>query len=131
MRQGGHPLVLCFTKANRFIVLNAALPQRVAEYSKQFAGMAISSVIVLFSWYHHGNLAEAIRNITAIQTPVGLLHFTRMVQGGTNSVQAIQRINSNSQHDNIPNCYRVFLYDVSIQVSTTRYWDVQVYPGIR
>jgi hypothetical protein len=69
--------------------------------------------------------------MTAIQTPLGLLRFTRIVQGGTNSVQAFQRINSKIQHDNIPNRCRVFLDDVGINGPTTRYGDAKVYPGIR
>jgi hypothetical protein len=69
--------------------------------------------------------------MTAIQTPLGLLSFTRMVEGGTNSFEPFQSNNSNVRHDNIPNRCMVFLDDVGIKGPTTRYGDVEVYPGIR
>jgi hypothetical protein len=87
-KQGGHRLVASVRKVNSFKVLDAALLPQVNEFSEEFAGMAISSIIDLFSGYDQVNLAEERRDMTAIQTPLGLLRCTRMVQGGTNSVQA-------------------------------------------
>src|SRR5258708_20013948 len=93
--------------------------------------MTIASIIDLFSGYYQVDLAEESRDMTAIQTPLGLLRFTRMVMGGTNSVQAFQRINSKVQHDNIPARCRVFLDDVAIKGPTTRYGNAEMYLGIR
>jgi hypothetical protein len=78
-KQGDHRLVESFRQPHSFTVLDAALPPRVNEFSEEFAGMAISSVIYLFSGYDQVNLAEDIWDMTAIQTPLGLLNFTSMV----------------------------------------------------
>lgn len=130
-KAAGHRLVNSFTKGNGYTILDAALPPRVDEFSEEFAGMAIASIVDLLSGYDQVELAEESRDMTAFQTPLGLMRMTRLVQGGTNSVQAFQRINSKTQHDNIPHRCRVFLDDVGIKGPISRYNDEEAYPGIR
>jgi hypothetical protein len=85
-KQADHCMVAAFTMANTYTTLEAALPPWVDEFTEEFAGMAILSILDLFSGYDQMILAEQSRDMTAIQMPLGLLRVTRMVQVGTNTV---------------------------------------------
>jgi hypothetical protein len=130
-KQWGHRIVASFAEANSYKVLEVALPPRVVEFSEEFARMAIASIIDLFSEYDQVELTEKSRDMIASQIPLGLLCFTGIVQGGTNSIQAFQQINTKIQDDNILECCRVFLDNVGGKGPTTRYDNIETYPGIR
>lgn len=113
------------------MILDSALRPRVDKFRKEFAGMAIASIIDLLLGYEQMELAEERGDMIAFQTPLGLMHITRLVQGDTNSIQHFQRINSEVQHDNILHDCRMFLIDVGIKQSTSRDNEEEPYPGIR
>lgn len=66
----------------------------------------------------------------AFQTQLGRVPVARLAQGGTNSVQAFQWINSKAQHNNIPHHCRIFLNDIGVKGPRTRYNAEESYPGI-
>ncbi|KAJ5542891.1 Retrovirus-related Pol polyprotein [Penicillium sp. DV-2018c] len=57
----------------------------VDDFAEEFAGMAMSSLVDLFSGYDQITLHYQDRDVTAIQAPIGLLRQTTILQGGSMS----------------------------------------------
>ena len=49
------------------------MPPDADEFMEEFSGMAVASLINLFSGYNQITLDEKDRDMTAIHTPLGLL----------------------------------------------------------
>jgi hypothetical protein len=62
------------------------MPPNVDEFSKEFARCVVASLLDIFLGYNQALLALKSRDLTAFQTPIGLLRLTRLPQGGTNLV---------------------------------------------
>ena len=58
------------------------MPPSVDEFSEDFAGYLITSVIDYYSGYNQIPLDERSRDITAFMTDVGLVRPTRLPQDG-------------------------------------------------
>jgi len=77
---------------NAVTIKDASLPPLVGEYSEDFAGFPVLSLLDLFSGYDQMALAEICRDLTAFQTPLGLLRMTTLPQGYTNGAQVFDRV---------------------------------------
>ena len=55
------------------------MPPDADEFVEEFSRMAVASLINLFSGYDQITLDERDRDITAIYTPLGLLHQTTLL----------------------------------------------------
>ena len=64
------------TKQDSETIQDAGLPPNVEEFSQQFAGQAISSLMDFFAGYEQVPLAIESHDITAIETVQGLMRFT-------------------------------------------------------
>ena len=65
---GEYRLISSVTKQNSETIRDAGLPPNVEEFSEQFAGQAISSLMDFFAGYEQVPLAIECRDITAIET---------------------------------------------------------------
>ena len=97
------------------------MPPDANEFMKEFSGMAVASLIDLFSGYNQITLDERDRDITAIYTSLRLLYQTTLLQGASNSVAQFVRIISKILEPISPNTARVFLDDIRVKGPKTKY----------
>ena len=106
------------------------MPPDANEFVEEFSGMAVASLIDLFSGYDQITLDERDRDITVIHTPLGLLHQTTLLQGASNSVAQFIRIISKILEPISPNTARVFLDNIGVKGPKTKYDGTEVSPSL-
>ena len=116
---------------NKVTIRDANLPPSVDEFSEDFAGCHIASLIDLFSGYDQMELDVHSRDMTAFMTPIGLLRMTSIPMGATNSVAQFVRVVTKILQDHIPNRAKPFLDDIGVKGPKTDYGGEEVAPGIR
>lgn len=117
-------------EVNQITLKDANLPPQVDEFSEEFAGCAIASLIDLFSGYDQAPLAIQSRDLTDFQTPLGLMRMTTLPQGATNSVAQFVRIITKILADHIPQNALPFIDDVGVKGPKTTYDNQLVESGI-
>lgn len=131
-KDGNYRLINAAIPMNRVTIRDANLPPSSDEYSEDFAGCHIVSLIDWFSGYDQVELAEHCRDMTAFQTPIGLLRQTTLPQGATNSVAQFVRIADKIvEAQRIKGKARAFVDDIGAPGPKTDYNGEEVAPGIR
>jgi len=74
----GYRLINVAKRLKTVTIKDASLPPSAEEYSEDFAGFPVLSLLELFSGYDQMALAEICRDLTAFQTPLGLLRITTL-----------------------------------------------------
>ena len=128
---GTYRLINAAMKLNSVTLRDANLPPSVDEFSEEFAGCAVASLIDFFSGYDQLVLAPECRDMTAFMTPLGLLRMTTPPQGATNSVAQFVRVVMRILDDLFPNIAMPFLDDIGVKGPYTTYDDEETLPGIR
>jgi len=128
---GTYRLINAAMKLNSVSLRDANLPPSVDEFSEEFAGCAIASLIDFFSGYDQLVLAPECRDMTAFMTPLGLLRMTTPPQGATNSVAQFVRVVMRILDDLFPTVAMPFLDDIGVKGPYTTYDDEETLPGIR
>ena len=72
---------------NVVTIKDASLPSTVDEFSEEFAGYPLISLLDLFSGYNQYSLDPESRDMTAFMTLFGLMRMATLLQGYTNGVQ--------------------------------------------
>ena len=85
-KNGKYRLVNAAMWVNKVTIRDANLPPTADEFAEDFAGMAVVSLVDLFSGYDQFELHAKSRDLTAFMSPLGLLRQTTLPQGATNSV---------------------------------------------
>lgn len=117
-------------RMNSHTYRDASLAPTADEFSERFAGCQILSLLDYFSGYDQYPLHENSRDITAFQTPLGLLRQCTLVQGATNSVAAFQRANMKILADHWPDTLP-FMDDITCGGPRSDYGNEEALPGIR
>lgn len=130
-KNGKGRLIIDGQTFNKVTIRDAALPPMVDEFAEAFAGYPITSAIDLFAGYDQMPLAEVSRDLTAIQTPLGLMRSTRIPMGATNSVAQFQRVMCKILHSHIPHHAAAFLDDIGVKGPKTRYNNEEIRPNVR
>ena len=73
-------------KMNLVTLRDANLPLIVDEFSEEFIGCQCALLIDFFSRYNQLTLDEKSRDMTAFDSPLGLLQMTIPLQGAMNSM---------------------------------------------
>ena len=128
---GAYRLINAAMKLNSVTLRDANLPPSVDEFSEEFAGCAIASLIDFFSGYDQLVLALECRDMTAFMTPLGLLRMTTPPQGATNSVAQFVRVVMRILGKLYPTIAMPYLDDVGVKGPYTTYGDEETLPGIR
>lgn len=128
---GKYRLVNIAVKLNRITVRDANLPPSADEFSEEFAGCAISSLIDFFLGYDQVKLDEESRDLTAFMTPLGLMRMTTLPQGATNSVAQFVRIVLKILAPHLRERAKPFIDEVGVKGLKTKYNNEEVAPGIR
>jgi hypothetical protein len=130
-KDGGLRLINDAQKANKVTIRDAFTPPAAEEFSEDFGGCKVISLLDLFSGYDQVTLDEKSRDLTTFSTPIGLFRMCTLPMGGTNSVAQFQRAMTRIFQNLIPDTCRVYLDDISIKGPRTDYGGKEVAPGIR
>src|SRR5207244_1817973 len=117
---------------NRVIIRHSGVAPVIEDYVDEFAARSVYSITDLFSGYDQFQLEVASRDLTALQTPLGLLRMAVTPQGGTTSVGHVVNGVNEVFKDFIPRAMRPFIDDVPIRgAPSAERDDTQVRPGVR
>jgi hypothetical protein len=105
---------------NQVTVRDANMPPNADEFSEEFVGCAVASLID-FSGYDQVELDPSSRDLTAFMTPLGLLRMMTLPQGATNSVAQFMRIIIRILKDHFPHLCGAFIDDVGVKGPRTTY----------
>ncbi|KAK1916453.1 hypothetical protein P3342_004272 [Pyrenophora teres f. teres] len=118
-------------KINGVTIRDANPPPNPDEFSEEFAGCAIMSLMDFFSGYDQVELHKNSRDITAFSTPLGLVRQCTLPMGTTNSIAEFVRVMTKICRDHIPNRCMPYLDDVCVKGPKTTYDEEEIEPGIR
>ena len=124
-------LVNIAVELNRVTIQEANLPLSSDEFSEEFAGCTISSLIDYFSGYDQIELDEESRDLTAFMTPLSLIRMTTLAQGATNSVAQFVRIVLKILAPHLGDRTKLFLIDVGVKRPKTTYNNEELAPEIK
>ena len=118
-------------KMNTVTVRDTNVPPTVDEFSEEFAGCQVASLIDFFSGYDQVELDERCRDMTAMMTPLGLVRQITLPQGATNSVSQFQRVMTRILGAHIPHRAMPYLDDIGVKGPMSRYNEEEVAPRVR
>ena len=130
-KDGGLRLINDAQKANAVTIRDAFVPPGAEEFSEDFGGCKVLSLLDLFSGYDQIALDPVSRDLTTFLTPIGLFRMTTLPMGGTNSVAQFQRAMTRIFYNLIPHVCRVYLDDISIKGPRHDSQGRLTRPGIR
>ena len=128
---GTYRLINAAMKMNSVTLRDANLPPSVDEFSEEFAGCQVASLIDFFSGYDQLDLDVRSRDMTAFMTPLGLLRMTTPPQGATNSVAQFVRVVMTILEDLFPGVAMPFMDDIGVKGPYSDYGGEMTLPGIR
>ena len=117
-------------KINAVTERDAYIPPSADEFSERFAGRQIYSYFDLFSGYDQIPLHTSSRDITAFQTPIGLVRQCTLPQGATNSVAVFIRTIMKILGDHFPEA-APFLDDIAVAGPQSDYDQEEALDGVR
>lgn len=117
-------------KVNAVTERDAYIPPSADEFSERFAGRTIYSYFDLFSGYDQVPLHTASRDITAFQTPIGLMRQCTLPMGATNSVAVFIRTVMKILGDHFPEA-APFVDDIGLAGPRSNYDQEEALEGIR
>jgi len=129
-KSGKYRVVNAAMEMNKYTVRDANLPPNCDEFSEQCAGMAVATLMDWFSGYDQCTLHPESRDMTAFQTPLGLLRQTTLPMGATNSVAQFLRITLRILERNKKQA-KSYFDDIVVLGPKTTYDNEEVLPGIR
>mgnify|MGYP001954915308 CR=1 FL=1 len=130
-KDGGLRLINDAQRINGVTLRDAFAPPGCEEFSEDFSGCKILSLLDLFSGYDQIGLDEKSRDLTTFSTPIGLFRMCTLPQGGTNSVAQFMRAMTRILYDLIPDVCRPYLNDICIKGPRLDYGGSMVREGIR
>jgi hypothetical protein len=130
-KPGEYRLVIAAQNINGVTIRDANLPPSSDDFAEEFSGMWMTSLLDWLSGYDQIELHEESRDLTAIQTPTGLVRCVTLPQGATNSVAQFVRITNQILKHHIPERARPFLDDIAVKGPKSDYFQEEVVPGLR
>lgn len=130
-KDGRYRLICDLQPCNKVTIKDAAVPPNTDELSQALAGAVCYSGCDCFSGYNGIGLDELSRDLTAIMTPLGLIRYTRLPEGWTNSVAIFQRILTKILRYWVGKNVWIFIDDFGIKGPTSFYEHRTNEDGIR
>jgi Integrase zinc binding domain/RNase H-like domain found in reverse transcriptase/Reverse transcriptase (RNA-dependent DNA polymerase)/Chromo (CHRromatin Organisation MOdifier) domain len=130
-KNGEYRLINAATKLNGVTIKDACIPPNVEEFVEEMSGLAVASVLDMFSGYDQIELDKSSRNMTGFSTPLGLLRMTTLPQGATNSVGQFIRIVLKVLYQILGIDAMPFMDDIAVKGPRSRYDDEEILPGVR
>jgi hypothetical protein len=128
----GYRLINNAQKINRVSIRDANLPPNPDEFSEEFAGCQVVSLIDFFSGYDQVELHPNSRPLTAFYTPQhGLVQQCTLPMGTTNSVAEFVRVVTKILQDIMPDACLPYMDDIAVKGPKTDYDGKELLPGVR
>ena len=125
-------------KLNGVTIRETGVPPILDEFVEAYAGRSIYSVLDMYWGFYARVLDPKSRDMTAFQTPLGVLRITSLPMGFTNSPAEFQACMVFLLEDEIPEVAGVFIDDIPVKGPVSRYLDengeeerIKENPGIR
>ena len=120
-KDGGFRLVHDLQKLNGITIRDTGVPPILDEFVEAYAGRSVYSVLDMYWGFYARVLDPRSRDMTAFQTPLGVLRITSLPMGFTNSPAEFQACMVFILQDEIPEVAGVFIDDIPIKGPTDRY----------
>ena len=91
----------------------------------------MASLMDLFSGYDQIRLAERSRDMTAFQSPIGLVRLTRLPQGWTGAVPEFMRVAMRILGNDLGQVASPFIDDFGVRGAKSFYVNEETLPGVR
>jgi hypothetical protein len=108
-------------KLNGVTIRDTGVPPILDEFVEAYAGRSVYSVLDMYWGFYARVLDPTSRDMTAFQTPLGVLRITSLPMGFTNSPAEFQACMVFLLQDEIPEVAGVFIDDVPIKGPVNRY----------
>ena len=108
-------------KLNSISIRDSGVPPILEEFVEAYAGRSVYTVLDMYWGFHARMLHEDSRDMTAFQTPLGVLRIVSLPMGYTNSPAEFQACMMFILQDEIPNKAGVFIDDIPIKGPPTQY----------
>ena len=125
-------------KLNGVTIRDTGVPPILDEFVEAYAGRSVYSVLDMYWGFYARTLDPKSRDMTAFQTPLGVLRITSLPMGFTNSPSEFQACMVFILQDEIPKVANVFIDDIPIKGPVSRYLSpdgreecITENPGIR
>ena len=115
---------------NRITVRDAGTLPILDDFVEGFAGYQCYTVFDLFWGFDARKIHPKSRELTAFQTPLGLLQITSLPTGFTNSPAEFQKCMAIVLKDEIPHTANIFIDDLPIKGPRTMYLDTHGKPEV-
>jgi hypothetical protein len=128
----GYRLINNAQKGNRVTIRDANMPPNADEFSEEFAGCQVVSLIDFFSGYDQVSLHTDSRPMTAFFTPShGLVQQCTLPMGTTNSVAEFVRVVTKILQDLIPHRCMPYMDDIAVKGPKDAYHGALMEQGVR
>jgi transposase InsO family protein len=125
-------------KLNGVSIRDSGVPPILEEFVEAYAGQSVYTVLDMYWGFHARMLDVNSRDMTAFQTPLGVLRIASLPMGYTNSPAEFQACMMFILQDEVPDKAGVFIDDIPIKGPPTKYLDkdgkeerIPQNPGIR
>ena len=115
---------------NKVTIKEAGLPPNLDDFVEPFAGHQCYTVFDLYWGFDARKVHPQSRDLTAFQTPLGLLRITSLPTGFTNSPAEFQACMTFILQDEIPHKANIFIDDLPIKGPKTQYLDANGKPEV-
>ena len=120
-KNGDLRLVHDLQKLNKVSIRDSGVPPILDEFVEAYAGRSVYTVLDMYWGFHARMLHEASRDMTAFQTPLGVLRIVSLPMGYTNSPAEFQACMMFILQDEVPEKAGVFIDDIPIKGPPTKY----------
>ena len=108
-------------KLNGVSIRDSGVPPILEEFVEAYAGRSVYTVLDMYWGFHARMLDEDSRDMTAFQTPLGVLRIVSLPMGYTNSPAEFQACMMFILQDEVPEKAGVFIDDIPIKGPATKY----------
>ena len=120
-KSGALRLVHDLQPLNAITIRNSGVPPLADQLIESMAGRACYSMLDLFVGYDHRTLDVSSRDLTTIQSPIGTVRLTCLLQGWTNAGAIFHEDVTFILEPEIPHVAWPYMDDCSIKGPATRY----------
>ena len=120
-KDGGMRLVHDLQKLNGVTIRDSGVPPILDEFVEAYAGRSVYSVLDMYWGFYARVIDPKSRDMTAFQTPLGVLRITSLPMGFTNSPAEFQACMVFILEDEMPEVAGVFIDDIPIKGPINRY----------
>jgi transposase InsO family protein len=108
-------------KLNGVSIRDSGVPPILEEFVEAYAGQSVYTVLDMYWGFHARMLDVDSRDMTAFQTPLGVLRIASLPMGYTNSPAEFQACMMFILQDEVPDKAGVFIDDIPIKGPPTKY----------